>query len=117
MPKMHDLKAWLALARITSGPVFLGMRKSGRITEQRLSDKGVDRIVKQRAAMAGIVVPEDRGMSSHGLRSGFITEAYKAGISDEEIMGHTRHRSPTSMRGYVRRERLNGESPAALVGL
>ena len=51
------------------------------------------------------------------LRSGFITEAYKAGISDEEIMGHTRHRSPTSMRGYVRRERLNGESPAALVGL
>ena len=91
MPKMHDLKTW-------PGP-FRDIKAGRKTFEYRRDDR------------------DYRGMSSHGLRSGFITEAYKAGISDEEIMGHTRHRSPTSMRGYVRRERLNGESPAALVGL
>jgi hypothetical protein len=29
------------------------------------------------------------------LRAGFITTAYRNGVPDEEIMGHTRHRSLT----------------------
>ena len=32
-------------------------------------------------------------------------------------MEHSRHRDIRTMRGYVRRARLVGESPAALVGL
>ena len=54
---------------------------------------------------------------AHGLWAGFITEAYKAGARNEAIMQHSRHRDIRTMRGYVRRAKLVGESPAALVGL
>jgi hypothetical protein len=37
------------------------------------------------------------------MRAGLITTAYRKGVSDEEIMGRTRHRSLTTMRTYVRR--------------
>ena len=46
------------------------------------------------------------------MRAGFVTTAYENGVSDEEIMGHTRHRSLTTMRGYVRRAKLGAKSPA-----
>jgi hypothetical protein len=45
------------------------------------------------------------------------TTAYRNGGPDEEIMGHTRHRSLTTMRGYVRRANLSQTSPAGKVGL
>jgi hypothetical protein len=51
------------------------------------------------------------------MRAGFVTTAYRNGVPDEEIMGHTRHRSLTTMRGYVRRTKLNRSSPAGKVGL
>ena len=56
-------------------------------------------------------------LSPHGLRAGFVTEAYKAGARDEEIMAHTRHRDLRTMRSYVRRAKLDTESPARLLGL
>jgi hypothetical protein len=56
-------------------------------------------------------------VSPHGLRAGFVTTAYRNGVPDEEIMGHTRHRSLTTMRGYVRRAKLSHASPAGKVGL
>jgi len=43
--------------------------------------------------------------------------AYRNGVPDEEIMGHTRHRSLTTMRGYVRRAKLSQTSPAGKVNL
>ena len=58
-----------------------------------------------------------RGVSPHGLRAGFVTTAYRNGVPDEEIMGHTRHRSLTTMRSYVRRAKLGRESPAGKLGL
>ncbi len=53
----------------------------------------------------------------HGMRAGFVTTAYSNGVSDEEIMGHTHHRSLTTMRGYVRRAKLATVSPAGKLGL
>jgi hypothetical protein len=49
--------------------------------------------------------------------AGFMTSTYKNGVSDEEIMGHTRHRSLTTMRSYVRRAKLGTASPAGKLGL
>ena len=55
--------------------------------------------------------------SPHGLRAGFVTTAYrKNGVPDEEIMGHTRHRSLTTIRSYVRRAKLSQASPAGKLG-
>jgi integrase len=56
-------------------------------------------------------------LSPHGLRAGFITEAYRQGARDEEIMDHTRHRDFRTMRGYVRRAKLLSESPVKKLGL
>jgi len=38
-------------------------------------------------------------------------------VPDEEIMGHTRHRSLAVMRSYVRRSKLSQTSPAGKLGL
>jgi hypothetical protein len=46
-----------------------------------------------------------------------VTTAYRNGVPDEEIMGHTRHRSLTTMRSYVRRAKLSQTSPAGKVRL
>ena len=66
---------------------------------------------------AGLTVPDVERLSPHGLRAGFVTEAYAAGARDEQIMAHTRHRDLKTMRGYVRRARLGLDSPAKLLGL
>ena len=65
----------------------------------------------------GVLVIGAERLSPHGLRAGFVTEAYKAGARDEQIMAHTRHRDLKTMRGYVRRARLVEDSPAKLLGL
>ena len=46
-----------------------------------------------------------------------IIARYRNGVPDEEIMGHTRHRSLTTMRSYVRRAKLSRTSPAGKLGL
>ncbi len=70
-----------------------------------------------RAAAAKLTVPGGERLSPHGLRAGFVTEAYQAGARDEQIMAHTRHRDLKTMRGYVRRAKLLTESPVRLLGL
>jgi integrase len=77
----------------------------------------VRQILLKRAAHAGIKPKRGESISPHGLRAGFVTTAYRNGVPDEEIMGHTRHKSLATMRGYVRRAKLSRSSPAGKVGL
>jgi hypothetical protein len=56
-------------------------------------------------------------MSPHGLRAGFITEAYLAAAPDEQMMAHTRHKDLSTMRGYRRRAKITGKNPARLLDL
>jgi integrase len=77
------------------------------------------------AGHAALISPVQAGLkgtlaeplSPHGLRAGFVTTAYRNGMPDEEIMGHTRHRSLITMRSYVRRAKLSKGSPAGKLGL
>ena len=68
-------------------------------------------------SLAGLSAGAFERLSSHGLRAGFITECYKAGARDEEIMGHTRHKDLVTMRGYVRRAKLVTDSATKLLDL
>lgn len=68
-------------------------------------------------AQAGIASTWAEPVSPHGLRAGSVTTAYRNGVPDEEIMGHTRHRSLATMRGYVRWAKLSQVSPAGKVAL
>ena len=84
---------------------------------KRLHPDAVRQILLKRAALAGISGTLLEPVTPHGLRAGFVTTAYSKGVPDEEIMGHTRHRSLTTMRGYVRRTKLSQTSPAGKLGL
>ena len=111
------LQAWLVAAEITAGPVFRKVNRGGGVETARLSPDAVRQILLKRAARAGLKGTLAEPVSPHGLRAGFVTAAYRNGVPDEEIMGHTRHRSLATMRSYVRRAKLGTTSPAAKVGL
>jgi integrase len=111
------LQTWLTSAEISAGPLFRKVNRGGVVEAARLSPDAVRQILLKRAALAGLKGTLFEPVSPHGLRAGFVTTAYRNGVSDEEIMGHTRHRSLTTMRSYVRRAKLGLASPAGKIGL
>jgi integrase len=114
---VRALEAWLLASDCAFGPVFRKVDLWGNIEHRRLNPDAVREILLRRAKLAGITVPAGERLSPHGLRAGFVTEAYMAGARDEQIMAHTRHADLKTMRGYVRRAKLVTESPAKLLGL
>jgi len=114
---VRALRRWLDNAGIRIGPVYRKVNKAGRVENRRLSEDAVRQILLRRAAEAGVKGTIGEPVSPHGLRAGFVTTAYRNGVPDEEIMGHTRHRSLTTMRSYVRRTKLKSSQPAGKLGL
>jgi integrase len=114
---VRSLQRWLEAAGVRSGPVFRKVNKAGRPEARRLSEDAVRQILKRCADAAGVEGSFAEPISPHGLRAGFVTTAYRNGVLDEEIMGHTRHRSLATMRSYVRRAKLGKTSPASKLGL
>ena len=110
-------EAWQAVAKRKAGPLFRPISKGGRIGDAALHPDAIRRILARRAGMAGLTLDGFARLSPHGLRAGFITEAYAKGARDEDIMCHSRHRDLRTMRGYVQRAGLVDESPAGLLGL
>ena len=110
------MERWLKRAGITYGPVFRGVTAWGSL-ERRLTTDGVRRILLRRAALADLKVDSRERLSPHGLRAGFITEAYLAAAPDEQVMAHTRQKDVSTMRGYRRRAKITGENPARLLDL
>ena len=108
---------WLEAAEIKAGPVFRKVDRWRKVQTGRLDPDAVRQILKKRAAQAKVRGTIWEPVTPHGMRAGFVTTAYKNGVSDEEIMGHTRHRSLATMRGYVRRAKLGTASPSGKLGL
>ena len=111
------LRAWLRAAKITEGPVFRRVTQWNTVGTQHLHPDAVRQILLRRAAAAGVTGTLLEPVTPHGMRAGFVTTAYRNGVSDEEIMGHTRHRSLTTMRSYIRRPKLGGSSPSGKLDL
>ena len=110
------LQQWLTTAEISSGPLFRKVNRGGAVEAARLVPDAVRQILRKRAAKAGLKGTLAEPVSPHGLRAGFVTTAYRNGVPDEEIMGHTRHRSLTTMRSYVRRAKLSQVDSGRQVG-
>ncbi|WP_334160692.1 tyrosine-type recombinase/integrase [Achromobacter insolitus] len=91
------LDAWLTAARIVQGPLFRRVRRGG-VVGGALGAEAVRRIVKERAAQAGL----EGDYAAHSLRSGFVTEAGRQGLAFGEVMAMTRHASVASVVGYHR---------------
>ena len=88
------LEDWLDAAGITEGAIFR------RLWKQRLgpalSPAAVGEIVQRRARLAGL----EGDFGGHSLRSGFVTEASRQGVSLPAIMQLTEHRAVSSVIGY-----------------
>lgn len=112
------LKTWREAAELTAhGPLFRPINRWGQVGRDALHPDAVRRILIRRAKQAGISVPSGERLSPHGLRAGFVTEAFQANARDEQIMAHTRHRDLRTMRRYVRRSRREIDSPAHLLDI
>ncbi len=97
-----SLQVWLDRAAIQYGPLFRMVNRWGTVEHGALSPGAVRLILHRRAAAAGVTGTLRETLSPHGLRAGFITTAYNAGVRDEDIMKHARHKSHATMRRYVR---------------
>jgi integrase len=96
--------------RITHGPIFRRILND-RIVEP-IKDGAVRDIIRRRALMA----EEPLGrVSAHSLRSGFVTEAGKQGISLGETMAMTGHRSVQTVMGYYQSGELSTSRSARLL--
>lgn len=114
---MRAVEAWLKASDCQYGPVFRKVTVWGTVEPSGLHPDAVRKILRKRATAAGLTVTGLERLSPHGLRAGFVTEAYRAGVRDEEIMAHTRHKDLKTMRSYVRRAKLVSDSPAKKLGL
>ena len=114
---VQALLAWLRASDTRFGPVFRKVDRWGTIEHTRLGGDAVRDILLSRAKAAKLTVHGSERLSPHGLRAGFVTEAYLAGARDEQVMDHTRHRDLKTMRGYVRRAKLVTDSATKLLDL
>ncbi|MCC6798204.1 MAG: site-specific integrase [Candidatus Hydrogenedentes bacterium] len=98
---VRALRRWLEVAGIESGPVFRPFTPDGRaVAAQRLSDRAVSRAVKAAAKRIGLSADL---FSGHSLRAGFVTQGYRAGIPEADIMRQSGHKSRAVL-GKYRRE-------------
>ena len=94
---VEALARWLEAAKIDKGSVFRKVDRWGNVSARALEPSAINRIVKQRAQMAGLDASE---FSAHGLRSGYLTEAANRGIPLPEAMEQSRHRSVQQASDY-----------------
>lgn len=84
------MKAWLDVLGETEGPIFRGIAPDGIISDRAIHPEGVARVVARRAKRAGL---DETKYAGHSLRSGFMTEAGLRGISLQEAMELSTHRT------------------------
>ena len=100
------LERWLALVG-AFGPVFRTFDLRLQLTPQRLDPGDVARILRRRAAAAGVV----GDFGGHSLRRGFITNAAKKKIPIESIKRVTGQRSNGVVLDYVAAATLDDDPP------
>lgn len=111
---VRALRAWLARAAMTAGPIFRPVDRNGHARAKRLTGDGVSRIVKRVAVATGLPAEDFAG---HSLRAGFATSAAAAGVEERTIMKQTGHTSEKMVRKYIREGELFQDNAAGRVGL
>ena len=94
-----NLKKWLEISKINSGPIFRRFTKGSSLTDKRLTDQSVVLLMKEYLNLAGI---ENKNFAGHSLRSGFATVAAESGADERSIMSMTGHKTTQMVRRYIR---------------
>ncbi len=94
-----NLKKWLEISKIKTGPIFRRFSKGLSLTEKRLTDQSVVLLIKEYLNLAGI---ENKNFAGHSLRSGFATVAAESGADERSIMSMTGHKTTQMVRRYIK---------------
>lgn len=109
---VNALHAWLDAANISSGPLFRPISKWNKIGIDALHAGSVNTILEACAKMAGLnYVPH---LSSHSLRRGMATSAWRAGADPRDIKRQGGWRHDGTVQGYIE-EASQFQENAALV--
>lgn len=81
---LRGLVTWPDASVGRFGAAFREINRWGTIEHRRLGGDAVHGTLLKRAAIAGITAEGGERLSSHGLRAGFVSEAYMAGARDEQ---------------------------------
>ena len=100
---VNNLKKWLEISKIKSGPIFKRFSKGLNLTNKRLTDQSVVIIIKEYLNKAGI---ENKNFAGHSLRSGFATVAADSGADERSIMAMTGHKTTQMVRRYIRESNI-----------
>ena len=94
-----NLKKWLEISKIKSGPIFRRFSKGLSLTNKRLTDQSVVLLMKEYLNLAGV---ENKNYAGHSLRSGFATVAAESGADERSIMAMTGHKTTQMVRRYIK---------------
>jgi len=111
-PAWGILMEWAEAADIKQGPIFRPLSPGGAVLEHHLSRDTIYRIVRLRAAAAGL--PQ---VTPHTLRHTHITLALRGGAKLEDVQLWVGHADPKTTAGYYHPEEFVGQSPARLIEL
>ncbi|MGH8107281.1 MAG: site-specific integrase [Arenimonas sp.] len=103
------LADWLSAANISEGALFRRLWKQ-RVGEA-LSPAAVGEIIQRRSKLAGLT----GNFAGHSLRSGFVTEAGRQGISLPDVMAMSGHRSVSTVMGYFQTGQVTTNPAASLL--
>jgi integrase len=82
--------------------LFPTIHRSGAVGEKAMTGQAVAEMIQRRATQAGFTTAQIALLGGHSLRSGFVTEAFRAGADAHAIMRQTGHRSPGMLEVYAR---------------
>ncbi|SFK63933.1 site-specific integrase [Methylocapsa palsarum] len=94
---VEAVREWLLRAGIAKGPIFRAIDQWGGLDDKAMTPQAVNWILKRRAAAAGL---DPKLYSAHGLRAGYLTEAARSGVSLQEAMQQSQHRSVQQAASY-----------------
>lgn len=93
------LNEWLRVRGGEAGPLFYRTNTHGLLVKEQMSDRSVARLIQRYAERAGL---DPDAVGGHSLRSGFLTEAAKAGASLPKMQEVSRQKKVEVLLGYVR---------------
>jgi len=93
------LNEWLSVRGGEAGPLFYRTDAQGVLTKAPMSGRSVARLIQRYAAKVGL---DPAVIGAHSLRSGFLTEAAKAGASLPKMQEVSRQKKVEVLLGYVR---------------
>ncbi len=107
------LRRWLAAADITDGAVFRAINQWEQVSSKALHASSVNTVLSYWAQQAKLLyVP---ALSSHSLRRGMATSAYRAGADIRQIKKQGGWRHDGTVQGYIEEAGLFEENAAGVL--